>query len=162
MVTPNPLHESVLLEIAARGHPSLRTLNTCTDFTFAGFRQITAALPQLTGISITSIETAGHDDVLVDFSRGLESLEINVFGLPSGLEDAIFDSVAAYCRNLRTFAALGLTVRSRAKLNAILESCAALRVCRADDCPGLSIPPNRPGLVVLYNKATASTAEQLA
>ena len=43
------LDELTLLEIAARGHPSLRVLDTVTSFTYTGLRQVTAALPQRNG-----------------------------------------------------------------------------------------------------------------
>lgn len=52
LVVASGLSEFTVLEIAAKGAPSLRILDARTEFTCAGLRQLTASLPLLTGLTV--------------------------------------------------------------------------------------------------------------
>lgn len=104
--THDVLPEAMLIEIANRGHPSLRVIDSWTKFTYGGIRQITAGLPQLTGLAIfhsTSEMHLWNDDVL-EHCGALQHLRIPGYRGTTCVQvvGTVLNSVAVYCPNLRT------------------------------------------------------------
>lgn len=142
--------EALLLEIAERGHPSLRILDTETKFTYAGLRQITAAMPQLTGLSIYDVRWEGSHgrSKLLEHCGGLERIFMGSKDTPATTSLAILDSVSAHCPNLHTLIADQLNSTHRRAIRSVVENCPRLRLLAIDDRKIVTVPPNRTGLVV--------------
>lgn len=98
------ISESALLELTARERPTLHVIDTYTRYTFNGLRQITAALPQLTGLAIHALDlcATGVDwSQLLEHCLSLENLKINLRDASVWLVNSLLESAATFCPNLR-------------------------------------------------------------
>ena len=154
--------ESALLEIAARGASALRILDNWTMYTYRGLQQITAALPQLTGLSINFLDL-GNASTCIDLLAGcqqLETLRIGTHGISCETVNAVLESAAAHCPNLQNLIISGITPLRNCNLSGVLENCPLLRTIDADACAGLALPSERADALFTH-EYTAELAEWL-
>lgn len=147
------LPEDILLAVARRGHPSLCVVDTGTVYTYDGLRQITATMPQLTGLAIYDFTWDAHTDLLdlLQHCGNLQLLSITAQNENSHYVQAILESAAQHCRNLRTFIIDNCTEYEASTVNALVANCPHLLTVRVYNTGEISVPPNRPGLVVTSN-----------
>lgn len=121
------MSESSLLKLAERGHPSLKVLDTGTQFTYQCLLQFTAAMPKLAGLAVSDVIA---DDAL-QHCGNLEALRLGEDSVDPAVAKAALMSAAKCCPNLRT---LNIEAHNldecEDELNYVVERCLKLRTVR--------------------------------